>query len=105
MDMSLFRKHLSTKQRLTEAPRYKLYHDTLHSAFQTAIADARKQGYEVSEDEEFSKVTTAHKPYAGQTQDYHLNLTKNGKPQRKLLHIQIYKMDHSNKYELNFYIQ
>jgi hypothetical protein len=105
MDMKQFKRHLAATSPLHEAPRYKIYHDTIHSAFQTAIADARRQGYEISDDEEFDKVTTARKPYAGETQDYHLNLTKAGKPQRKLLHIQIYKMDHSNKYELNFYIQ
>lgn len=100
-----FLKNVSSKRVLQESPKYKLYHDTIHSAFQTAIADARKQGYEVSDDEEFNKVTTARKPNAGQTLDYHLELTKGGKPQRKRLHIQIYKMDHSGKYELNFYIQ
>lgn len=105
MDLKQFKQHLAKASPLTEAPKYKLYHDTIHSAFQTALADARRHGYEVSEDEEFSKVTTARKPYAGETQDYHLNLTKAGKPQRKLLHIQIYRMEHSGKYELNFYIQ
>lgn len=100
-----FMANVAPKRVLNEAPKYKLYHDTIASAFQTAIADARKQGYEVSDDEEFSKVTTARKPYAGQSLDYHLELTKAGKPQRKQLHIQIYKMDHSGKYELNFYIQ
>jgi len=100
-----FLKSVAPKKTLTEAPRYKLYHDTIASAFQTAIADARKQGYEVSDDEEFNKVTTARKPYAGQSLDYHLELTKGGKTQRKQLHIQIFKMDHSGKYELNFYIQ
>jgi hypothetical protein len=105
MDMNQFRRHLLkvTKRPLAEAS-YTVLHDTLHSAIQTALAATRKQGYEVSEDEEFNKITTGDKPYAGETKDYHLELTKGGKPQRKLLHIQIYRMD-NGRYELNFYIQ
>lgn len=106
MDMKDLKQYIANKapkKQLTEAPRYKLYHDTLHSAFQTALADVRKQGYDISDEEEFNKITTARKPYAGQHSDYHIELTKQGKAQKKLLHIQIYKME-SGKYELNFYV-
>lgn len=103
MDIKLFKHHLKSVSKLNEAPNYQVYHDTLYSAFQTALNAAKKQGYEITDDEEFNKITTARKPYGAQTSDYHLELTKNGKPQRKLLHVQIYKME-SGKYELNFYI-
>lgn len=102
MDMNLFRKSLAKRQKLTEAS-YQILHDTIFSAFQTALASAKKQGYEVSDDEEFNKITTSRKPNAGQHMDYHIELTKNGVAQKKQLHIQIYKME-SGRFELNFYI-
>lgn len=89
---------------LTEAERYKILHDTLHSAIQTALAATRKMGYDISDEEEFNKITTSYKNLStGKTEQFHLELVKGGKPQRKLLHIQVYKMD-SGKYELNFYV-
>ena len=104
MDMNLFRKSLASKRKILAEASYPVIHDTIFSAFQTALAAARKQGYEVSDEEEFNKITTSRKPNAGQTMDYHIELTKDGKPQRKLLHIQIYKMDQTGRFELNFYI-
>lgn len=92
-----------TKTKLTEAT-YPVLHDTLHSAIQTALTSVRKDGYTVDPDEEFNKVTTAYKSLGiGKTDEFHLELTKNGKPQKKLLHIQIYRMD-TGRYELNFYV-
>jgi hypothetical protein len=107
IDMKLFKQHLATtaRKQLNEAPRYKLYHDTLHSAVQTALDHTKKDGYEISDEEEFNKVTTAYKNLGvGKTDEFHLELYKNGKPQRKMLHIQIYRMEKSGKYELNFYV-
>lgn len=104
MDMNLFRKSLASNQKTLKEASYQILHSTIYSAFQTALAAAKKQGYEISDDEEFNKITTARKPDAGKHLDYHLELTKNGKPQKKLLHIQIYKME-SGRFELNFYIQ
>ena len=87
------------------ATKYQILHDTLYSAIQTALTSVRKDGYEVDADEEFNKVTTAHKQLSiGKTDEFHLELTKNGKPQKKMLHIQIYRMD-TGRYELNFYVQ
>lgn len=105
--MKLFKQHLAStaRKQLNEAPRYKLYHDTLASAFQTALADARKQGYEVSDEEEFQKITTARKPYAGETESYTLEVSRHGKVEKnKRLHIQIYRIENSGKYELNCYV-
>ena len=102
MDMNQFRRSLAKNQKLTEAS-YQINHDTIFSAFQTALAAAKKQGYEVADDEEFNKITTARKPDAGQTMAYHIELTKNGVMQKKMLHIQVYKHD-TGRFELNFYI-
>lgn len=105
--MNLFRHHLQNvkkRQVLAEAPAYKVLHDTLHSAIETALASTKRQGYEVSDDEVWNKITTHYKNLSvGKTDNFHLELSKAGKPQRKQLHIQIYKME-SGRYELNFYI-
>lgn len=91
------------EETLKEA-KYPVLHDTLHSAVQTALAHTKKDGYEVHEDEEFNKITTAYKNLSiGKTDEFHLELTKNGKPQSKMLHIQVYRMD-TGRYELNFYV-
>jgi hypothetical protein len=83
---------------------YPVLHDTLHSAIQTALSHTKKDGYEISDEEEFNKVTTAYKNLGiGKTDEFHLELYKNGKPQRKMLHIQVYRMD-TGRYELNFYV-
>ena len=104
MDINLFRKSLASKQNLLKEASYQITHDTIYSAFQTALASAKKQGYEISDDEEFDKIATARKPDAGKHQDYHIELTKGGVVQKKLLHIQIYKHE-TGRFELNFYIQ
>jgi len=92
------------KESVLREASYQITHDTIYSAFQTALASAKKQGYEISDDEEFDKITTSRKPDAGKHQDYHIELTKNGVAQKKMLHIQIYKHD-TGRFELNFYIQ
>jgi hypothetical protein len=42
------------------------------------------------------------KPSEGKTNKFHLSLRKDFKPQKKMLHIQVYGM--KNSYELNAYI-
>lgn len=91
------------KESVLRESSYQILHDTIYSAFQTALAAARKQGYEISDDEEFARITTARKPDVGKHEDYHIELTKGGVPQKKQLHIQIYKME-TGRFELNFYI-
>jgi hypothetical protein len=84
--------------------RYPVLHDTLHSAVQTALSYTKKDGYTISDEEEFHKITTAYKNLGiGKTDEFHLELYKNGKPQSKMLHIQVYRMD-TGRYELNFYV-
>jgi hypothetical protein len=51
----------------------------------------------------FTKVgMNSKRPSVGKTTRVSLELTKAGKPQRKMLHIQVYGM--KNGYELNSYI-
>jgi hypothetical protein len=107
MDMNQFRKSLANKQQLAEAnsinARYQINHDTIYSAFQTALKGAKNLGYQIADDEEFTKITTSNKPNAGQSLSYHIELTKGDLPQKKQLHIQIYKHE-TGRFELNFYI-
>ena len=80
-----------------------IYHNTFSSAVQTASEYANKLGYEINEDEWFTKVATGPKKLSeGETNRYSLSLYKDGEEQRKMLHFQVYGM--KNKYELNAYI-
>jgi hypothetical protein len=95
---------LMAEQNLQEAPSYKLHHNTFSGAVQEAIAVAKKQGYDVDEDDWSDKVATGpKKPSKDKTNRYSIKLTKNGKPTRKFLQIQVYNM--GAKYELNCYVQ
>ena len=75
-------------------------------AIRHALAQAKKQGYEVDEEDIFSEITTGQgKPSKGKTVRHTLKLTKGGKAQKKALHIQVYNRGVSgNTFELNSYI-
>lgn len=83
-----------------------LYFDTYSAAVQHAKAQAEKKGFEVVEDDWFNQVTTGKgKPGRGKTTRHTLKLTKNDKPVRQGLSIQVYNRDSAKKpYELNFYV-
>lgn len=100
---------------------YPVYHKTYTSAINTAREYAEKNGYEVDDEDAFRKIGMGpRKPSAGKTNRVSIELLKNGKPQKKQLHIQVYNMgtfkrnpDGSqtrsmwggqNEYELNAYI-
>lgn len=106
---------------LLKEGKYQVYHKTYTSAINTALEYAEKQGYEYDKEETASKIGMGpKKPSDGKTNRFSIELTKNGKPQRKQLHIQVYGMgtykrnsDGSqtrsmhggqNEYELNTYI-
>ncbi len=113
---------VSTNESITEAKAdYQVYHKTYSAAIATAKAYAEKKGYEVDDDDSFNKIGMGpRKPSAGKTNRFSIELTKGGKPQKKMLHIQVYNMgtfkrdkDGSlvrsmwggqNEYELNAYI-
>ena len=84
-----------------------LYFDTYTAAVQHAAAQAKKKGFEVVEDDWFQQVTVGKgRPKDGDTTRHTLKLTKDGKPVRKGLSIQVYNRGGSSKkpYELNFYV-
>lgn len=84
---------------------YEVYHKDYSSAVQTAIKQAEKRGFEVDMDDWHDKVATGpKKPSAGKTNSFSIKLTKDGKPVKKALQMQVYNMD-NHKYELNMYIE
>jgi hypothetical protein len=78
---------------------YETYHETLSSALDAIRNYSMNRGYD---EFEFGMGDVQHVGY-GNTERFTKELTKNGKPQRKALHVQIYRMDSGN-YELNMYI-
>jgi len=96
---------LQVQEDISEARKsdYTIYHKTFSSAVQHAIAVAKKQGYIVDEDDWDRKVAMGpRKPGKGKTNSYHIDLTKNGKPTKQKLHMQVYY--DQGRYELNMYI-
>lgn len=84
--------------------KYKLHHKTMSAALQHAYDEAEKRGYEVDKDDIDRKVASGpRKPSSGKTNSYSLGLTKNGKPVKQKLQVQVYNMDNKG-YELNMYV-
>lgn len=83
---------------------YEVYHKSYTSAINAAREYAEKKGYEINDDDSFRKIGMGpRKPSEGKTNRFSIELSKDGKVQRKQLHIQVYGM--KNGYELNAYIQ
>lgn len=101
---------MKTLKELREArgKTYELYHNSYTSAIQTAIGDAEKQGFTLDDDERYQEIGAGPgKPKNGKTVRHTLKLYKNGKVQRKALHLQVYNRGSSARtkpYELNYYI-
>ena len=93
------------KSSLKEAKsNYETYHKSYTSAINAARDYAEKQGYEINDDDAFTKIGMGpRKPSEGKTNRFSIELSKDGKDSRKQLHIQVYGM--KNSYELNAYIQ
>ena len=78
---------------LLKEGKYQIYHKTYTSAINTALEYAEKQGYEYDKEETAEKIGMGpKKPSDGKTNRFSIQLTKNGKPQRKQLHIQVYNI-------------
>jgi len=95
----------STNENIQESKKenYKIYHNSYTSAVNEALEYAEKKGYEYDKEETSEKIGLGpKKPSDGKTNRFSINLTKEGKSQKKNLHIQIYGM--GDKYELNCYI-
>lgn len=84
---------------------YRLYHQSYSDAVQHAVNETRDKGYQIDEDDFHNKVTTGpRKPSPGETNRFSIDLLKDNKPINKKLHMQIYHMDDTGKYELNMYV-
>ena len=94
-----------SKTGLSEAKSdYEVYHKSYTSAIEAAREYAEKKGYEINNDDAFTKIGMGpRKPSEGKTNRFDIELSKDGKVQRKKLQIQVYGM--RNSYELNAYIQ
>lgn len=91
---------------VNEASNYDLYHKDFSSAVQHAAEVAKKRGYEIDDEDWFRKVASGpRKPSEGKTNTYSVRLTKDGKPQKKALQMQVYNKGGSKPYELNMYIE
>jgi hypothetical protein len=92
------------RESVTEAKApYEVYHKSYTSAIEAAREYAEKKGFEIDNDDSFTKIGMGpRKPSEGKTNRFSIQLTKDGKLQRKQLHIQVYGM--KNSYELNAYI-
>ena len=93
---------LTLKSAMNEA-KFETYHNTYTSAIQAAKEWAEKSGYQINDDDSFTKIGMGpKKPSEGKTNRFSIELSKDGKVQKKMLHIQVYGM--KSKYELNCYI-
>jgi len=83
-----------------------VYWQSYSLAVRHALAQAKKKGYEVDQDDIDSEISFGSgKPGRGKTVRHTLKLTKGGKPQKKALHIQVFNRDtDKSPFELNFYI-
>ena len=75
---------------------------------QEARKVAEKKGFEIDEENWTTEVAFGGKykrarPSVGKSNSFSVALTKNGKPQRKHLHFQVYGMESGN-FELNAYV-
>lgn len=84
------------------------YFRTAAMAADFARKQAEKRGYEVDDRDWAREIGFGGKysrlrPSVGKTHSFSIGLTKNGKPQRKALHISLYGLDGGN-FELTTYI-
>jgi hypothetical protein len=95
---------IKLKSLLNEKQDLETYHKSYTSAINAAKEYAEKKGYEINDDDSFTKIGMGpRKPSEGKTNRFSIELSKDGKVSRKQLHIQVYGM--KNQYELNAYIQ
>ena len=84
------------------------YYKSASEAADAARAYAEKKGYTIDEDDWQTQIAMGGKhnrlrPGKEKTHKFSIGLSKNGKPQKKMLHISLYGMP-SGKYELTQYI-
>ena len=84
------------------------YYKSASEAADTARKYAEKKGFDIDENDWQTQIALGGKhnrlrPGVGKTHKFSIGLSKNGKPQKKMLHISLYGMS-SGKYELTQYI-
>jgi len=94
------------KDFLIEKTNYEIYHDTYSSAVHTALDYAKKLGFDFSEDDVFHIISVnTKKPSPDQTTRFSLPLSKNDKPSKKNLQVQVYNRNTDKKsFELTVYV-
>ena len=94
---------LKKTNKFEDKSNYEVYHLSYTDAINTALAYAESLGYTYDKDETAVKIGMGpKKPSEGVTNIFSIILFKDGKEQKKQLHIQVYGM--KVKYELNCYI-
>jgi hypothetical protein len=97
---------IKLKDLMTEA------NDTYFKSFTDAASAARayamKKGYEIDENDWQSQIAMGGKysrsrPSVGKTNSFTIGLMRNGKPQKRALHISVYGMESGN-FELTNYV-
>jgi len=85
---------------------FEIYHDSLTSAVREVEDNIRRQGYEFDPEDVEQKVGFGpSKPTNGNTNSYHVQILKDGEPQKKQVHFQVYdRGTDRNTYELNMYV-
>ncbi len=85
------------------ASQYDIHHDSYSSSVSETIRVIRSRGFEVSDEEIWENISIGGKPGIGETKRVTLQITKDGKAQRKAAQVQVYGLE-SGRFELNFYI-
>jgi len=85
---------------------YEIYHDTFTSAAMEARAFVKKNGYSISDEDDWNHIATGPgKPKKGKTNRYNIPLSKGDKNTKRMLAMQVYNRETDKKtYELNMYI-
>jgi hypothetical protein len=85
---------------------YTLYHSSLTYAIQEVDRYLARQGYEMDKEHAADVIGMGPaKPSKGKTNRYTVKILKNGKEQKKRVHIQVYNRGTStNTFELNTYV-
>jgi hypothetical protein len=95
---------MGLQEQRTKKKEVESYFDTYSAAISAALDDTREKGYDVDEDDIWMKISVGEgRPKVGKSQTVSLTLYKNGKEQRRALHISVYAME-GGQYELTHYI-
>lgn len=94
---------IKLKSFVSELSQKDIYFPTYTAAINASLEYAEKEGYE-TDPEELADIIglKSKRPKVGETTTVHVPLYKDGKPQKKWLHIMVYGME--NSFELTKYI-